>query len=543
MSNRTVFLALLSIATTASAQQPAIDTTLWRGIEWRLIGPAHTGRMTAVSSSTQRPNEYYVGTTGGGVWKTTDGGKTWNPMTDDYFGGTIGAVNVFRGNPDIVWAGGGETPIRGNASHGDGVWKTTDAGKTWTYMGLGATQYISRVVTHPTDPNIAYVGALGHVFGPNPERGVFRTKDGGKTWEKVLFKNDSTGVADLVMDPTNPNVLYAGFWQAGRTPWSLVSGGAGSGLWKTTDGGDHWTELTHASGLPRGIWGNIGIAISPAKPNRVWALIEADSGGVYRSDDAGATWTYLNSDRNLRQRAWYYTKIYADPKDTNVVLVANVGGYISRDGGKTFQSGFGNGDTHDYWIDPTDSKRIAVAGDPGIAISLDGGTTRISANVPTGQYYHVHLTNASPYDVCGAEQDGGVDCFPIRAAGGGGRGAGGGGRGGAAEPATPPGQWNFTPRYGGAGGESGYVASDPLDPDVTFGGNYSGVLEIQNRRTGVSQRLDPWPLNPMGHDAVDSKYRFQWTFPIMNSPHHPKTLWVGSNAGLPARSRTRTVGC
>ena len=529
MSNRTVFLALLSIATTASAQQPAIDTTLWRGIEWRLIGPAHTGRMTAVSSSTQRPNEYYVGTTGGGVWKTTDGGKTWNPMTDDYFGGTIGAVNVFRGNPDIVWAGGGETPIRGNASHGDGVWKTTDAGKTWTYMGLGATQYISRVVTHPTDPNIAYVGALGHVFGPNPERGVFRTKDGGKTWEKVLFKNDSTGVADLVMDPTNPNVLYAGFWQAGRTPWSLVSGGAGSGLWKTTDGGDHWTELTHASGLPRGIWGNIGIAISPAKPNRVWALIEADSGGVYRSDDAGATWTYLNSDRNLRQRAWYYTKIYADPKDTNVVLVANVGGYISRDGGKTFQSGFGNGDTHDYWIDPTDSKRIAVAGDPGIAISLDGGTTRISANVPTGQYYHVHLTNASPYDVCGAEQDGGVDCFPIRAAGGGGRGAGGGGRGGAAVPATPPGQWNFTPRYGGAGGESGYVASDPLDPDVTFGGNYSGVLEIQNRRTGVSQRLDPWPLNPMGHDAVDSKYRFQWTFPIMNSPHHPKTLWVGSN--------------
>ena len=526
------FLGLLPAL--AKAQQrgaPApVDTTLWRGIEWRLIGPAHTGRMTSVAGSTQRPDEYYVGTTGGGVWKTADGGKTWNPMTDSYFGGTIGAVTVFQKNPDIVWAGGGETPIRGNVSHGDGAWKSMDAGKTWSFMGLAATEYISRIIIHPGDPNIVYVGALGHVFGPNPERGVFRTKDGGKSWEKILFRNDSTGVADLVMDPSNPDVLYAGFWQAGRTPWSLTSGGAGSGMWKTTDGGDHWTELTHASGLPPGIWGNIGIAISPAKPSRVWALIEADSGGVYRSDDAGATWQFLNGDRNLRQRAWYYTKIFADPKDTNVILGANVGGYISHDGGKTFQPGFGNGDTHDFWIDPANPKRIAVAGDPGIAISLDGGQTRISANIPTGQYYHVHLTNASPYDVCGAEQDGGVDCFPIRESlGRGGRGAGGGGRGGTPPAAAPSSQWNFTTRYGGAGGESGYVASDPLDPDVTFGGNYSGVLEVQNRRTGQSQRLDPWPLNPMGHDAQDSKYRFQWTFPIVNSPNNPKVLYVGSN--------------
>lgn len=525
------------IPSLATAQQrpAAVDTSAWRGLEWRMLGPAHTGRMTSVVGSVQRPDEYYVGTTGGGVWKTLDGGKTWNPTTDAYFGGTIGAVDLFRGNPDIVWAGGGETPIRGNVSHGDGVWKSLDAGKTWSFMGLGETQYISRIVTHPTDPNIAYVGALGHVFGPNMERGVYRTKDGGKSWQQVLFKNDSTGVADLVMDPSNPNILYAGFWQAGRKPWLLVSGGAGSGLWKTTDGGDHWTELTRAQGLPSGIWGNIGIAVSPANPKRVWAIIEAEAGGVYRSDDAGATWQYLNSDRNLRQRAWYYTKLTADPKDTNTVYAGNVGGFISKDGGKTFQGGLGNGDTHQYWIDPTNPARIAVAGDPGIVISLGGVQTR--ANIPTGQYYHVHLTNASPYDVCGAEQDGGVDCFPIRAAGGGGRGFGGGGgagpgggRGAAGTaPAAPASQYNFTTRYGGAGGESGYVASDPLDPDVTFGGNYSGVLQMQNKRTGQSMRLDPWPLNPMGHDAQDSKYRMQWTFPIMNSPHDPKTLYTSGN--------------
>jgi photosystem II stability/assembly factor-like uncharacterized protein len=512
----------------------SVDTTLWGNLKWRMLGPAHTGRMTSVSGSVQRPGEYYVGTTGGGVWKTTDSGKTWNPMTDNYFGGTMGAVTVFGANPDIVWAGGGEYPIRGNVSHGDGVWKTTDAGKTWSYLGLGETQYISRIVTHPTDPNIAYVGALGHVFGPNPERGVYRTKDGGKTWQKVLFRNDSTGVADLAMDPSNPNVLYAGFWQAGRKPWLLISGGNGSTMYKTTDGGDTWTELKNNPGLPKGIWGNIGITVSPAKPSRVWAIIEAEEGGVFRSDDAGATWQYVNKDRNLRQRAWYYMKMTADPKDSNVVWAGNVGGYVSRDGGKTFRGGVGAGDTHQYWIAPDNSNRIAVAGDQGVTLTYDGGTEQIRANIPTGQYYHVHLTNAFPYDVCGAEQDGGVDCFPGRyGIGGGGRGGrggfggGGGGRGG--RGGAPAEQFDFPPRYGGAGGESGYVASDPLDPDVTFGGNYSGVLEMQNKRTGQSLRLDPWPLNPMGHDAVDSKYRFQWTFPIMNGPHDPKVLYAGSN--------------
>ena len=533
--------ALATLLPTIAAAQaaPAADTTYWQGMEWRLLGPAHTGRMTCVVGSSLRPQEYYVCTTGGGMWKTTDGGRTWNPTSDAYFGGTMGAADVFKPNPDIVYAGGGETPIRGNVSHGDGMWKTTDGAKTWTYLGLKETQYISRVVIHPTDPNIVYVGALGHVFGPNSERGVYRTKDGGKTWQKILFRNDSTGVADLVMDPNNPNVLYAGFWQAGRKPWLLVSGGNGSTLYKTTDGGDTWTELKNRPGLPPGIWGNIGLAISPANSNRVWAIIEAEQGGVYRSDDAGATWTLLNQDRTVLQRAWYFMKLTADPKDTNTIYAGNVGGYVSHDGGKTFPSGLGNGDTHYYWIDPANPQRIAVAGDPGVVITTDGGATTSRANLPTGQYYHVHLTNASPYDVCGAEQDGGVDCFPVRAeaAGGGGRGGRGGGgrvaaaaggRGGRGADSTAS-QWDFTPRYGGAGGESGYVASDPMDPDVTFGGNYSGVLQMQNRRTGQGMRLDPWPLNPMGHDAKDSKYRMQWTYPIMNSPNDPKVLYVGSN--------------
>jgi photosystem II stability/assembly factor-like uncharacterized protein len=526
-------LAGMMLPAALLAQQPAvaagsgpIDTALWHGLQWRMLGPAHTGRMTSVSGSVARPDEYYVGTTGGGVWKTTDGGHTWNPMTDDYFGGTIGDVAVYQGNPDIVWAGGGETPIRGNVSYGDGVWKSTDAGKTWHDMGLQETQYISRIIIDPNNPDIVYVGALGHVFGPNSERGVYRTTDGGKTWKKILFVNDSTGVADLAMDPSNSRVLYAGFWQAGRKPWLLVSGGKGSSLWKTTDGGDHWTKLDDRPGLPSGIWGNIGLAISPARPDRVWALIEADSGGLFRSDDGGQTWHFLNGERNLRQRAWYFTKLTADPRDTNTLYAGNVGGYVSHDGGRTFQSGLGNGDTHRYWIAPDNPDRIAVVGDPGVVITTDGGKTSVRAAIPTGQYYHVHLTQAFPYDVCGAEQDGGVDCFPIRSAGGRGFGRGGrGGRGGAADQSP----YDFTERYGGAGGESGYVASDPDNPNVTFGGNYSGVLEMHNKVTGQSERLDPWPLNPMGHSAADLVYRFQWTYPIMNSPHDPKVLYVGSN--------------
>jgi photosystem II stability/assembly factor-like uncharacterized protein len=483
--------------------------------------------MVAIAGSAARPSEYYIGTTGGGVWKTTDGGKTAEPVTDKYFGGTIGAIAVDEKNPDVVWVGGGEYPIRGNVSYGDGVWKSTDAGKSWQYMGLKETQQISRIRLDPRNPDVAYVAALGHVWGATPDRGVYKTTDGGKSWRKILFRNDSTGAEELLMDPANPDVLYAGLWQAGRNPWMLISGGTGSGIFKTTDGGDHWTEITRNPGLPAGLIGNVGMAISPAKPNRIWALIENEpGGGVYRSDDAGATWTLLNQSRDLRQRAWYFSRLFADPKDTNVVYSLNVGTFVSRDGGKTFgaTSWRGGSDHHDLWIAPNDPQRLAVAYDQGAATTSDGGKTMVHINTPTGQFYHAHLLNKVPYDVCGAKQDAGSVCGPVRQASAFG-GRGGGGRGAApAGPVSP-----YSEFYSAAGGESGYMASDPTDPNVTFGGNYSGVIDMQDRGSSLRARLDPWPLNPMGHDAKDSKYRFQWTFPIMNSPHDPNVLYVGSN--------------
>jgi photosystem II stability/assembly factor-like uncharacterized protein len=500
----------------------AADTTL--DVSWRNIGPDQSGRMVAVAGSVARPKEYYFGTTGGGVWKTVDGGTTTLPVTDKYFGGTIGALAVQESNPDVVWSGGGETPIRGNVSYGDGVWKTTDGAKTWQYMGLKEARYISRIRIDPNNPDVVYVGALGHVFGPNPERGVYKTTDGGKTWNKILFRNDSTGVIDMIMDPSNSKTLYVAMWQAGRKPWLLVSGGAGSGIFKTTDAGATWKEITRNPGLPQtGVIGNIGITVSPVKPSLVWALIENEpNGGVYRSEDGGDTWKFLSGDRELRQRAWYFSKLYADPKDTNVIYAPQVSPMMSKDGGKTFQRGFGGGDNHDVWIDPTDSKRIAMAHDNGTIITTDGGKTSIATVTPTGQYYHVHLTNNVPYQVCGAKQDAGSSCGPVREAPAlGGRG----GRGGA--PAAPKSPYSTFTSV--AGGESGYISTNPADPDIEYGSNYGGSMTMLNRRTGMETPVDPWPLNPMGHDAADSKYRFQWTYPIVHSPHDPNEIFVGSN--------------
>ena len=501
--------AVLAVASTSPAQQDAFaDTTLLAAMKWRDIGPMRGGRSVAVAGSSSRPFEYWMGTTGGGVFKTTDAGITWTPVADKYYGGTIGAIAVAESNPDIVYVGTGESPIRGNVSHGDGVWKTIDGGRTWTHLGLTETRQISRVRIHPRNPDVVWIGAQGHVFGPNAERGVFKTTDGGKTWRKVLFRNDSTGITDLALDPTNSDVLYAAFWQSGRTPWMLVSGGAGSGIFKSTDGGETWREITRHPGLPSGIIGNIGITVSPVRPSRVWAIIEADSGGVFRSDDAGATWTRLNDERKLRQRAWYYMRIYADTKDSNSVYVSNVAFQRSTDGGKTWRNvATPHGDSHDLWIAPNDNLRLVEGNDGGANVSFNRGRTWSEQDYSTAQFYHVTTTNHWPYKVCGAQQDNSTVCIASRAEGG----------------------INFDDWYRIAGGESGYIAVRPDNPDITYGGSYGGYLTRHDAKRSHERAINPWPINPMGHSAGDVKYRFQWTYPIVVSPHDPNTLYATAN--------------
>ncbi len=491
----------------APAQATPYDSTVFAALKWREIGIFRGGRSVAVAGSASRPNEYWMGTTGGGVFKTTDGGHTWMPATDKYFGGTIGAIGVSESNPDIVYVGTGEYPIRGNVSHGDGVFKTTDGGKKWELVGLAETGQISRVRVHPTNPDVVWVGAQGHAFGPNSERGVFKTTDGGKTWRKVLFRNDSTGVSDLVLDPSNPDVLYAAFWQAQRKPWQLVSGGSGGGIFKSTDGGEQWTELTRNPGLPPGLLGNIGLSVSAAKPSLVWALIEAGAGGVYRSDDGGSSWRYVNAERKLRQRPWYYSRIFADPKDTNTVYGLNVLAYRSTDGGRTFRHlPDPHGDNHDLWIAPNDPQRMIEGNDGGANVSFNGGRTWTDQDYATAQFYHVTTTNHFPYRVCGAQQDNSGVCGPSRWPGG-----------------IDRAQW-----YDVAG-ESGHIQARPDDPDITYGGDNSGFLARVDHKTGFWRMISPWPDSPDGHPAGEGKFHFQWTAPLLISPHDPHVLYHGGN--------------
>ncbi len=502
-------LALLlapAIPLTVTAQ--TADSAAFASLVWRNLGPQRGGRSVAAAGSAARPNEYYMGTTGGGVFKTVDGGANWVPVSDKYFGGTIGAIAVSESNPDIVYVGGGEFPIRGNVSHGDGVYKSTDGGKTWTYMGLVETRQISKIRVHPRNPDIVYVAALGQVFGPSPNRGVYKSTDGGKTWARILFRNDTTGAIDLSMDPHDPETLYAGLWTAYRKPWQLVSGGTGSGIFKTTDGGRTWKELTRNPGLPAGIIGNIGLSVSPANPRRVFAIVEADSGGVFRSDDGGDTWIRTSGDRNLRQRAWYYSRIYADPQDENTVYASNVNFQRSRDGGRTWQPlRPPHGDSHDMWIAPNNNQRMIESDDGGSTVTTNGGRSWTEQDFPTAQFYHVVTTTHFPYRVCGAQQDNSTVCMPSRSIDGA----------------------DLQDFYDVGGGESGYIAVRPDNPDIVFAGSYGGLLTRTDTRTGLSRNVNPWPLNPMGHSAIDLKYRFQWTFPIVISPHDPNVLYAGSN--------------
>src|SRR5580658_3633479 len=481
-----------------------------RDIRWRQIGPFRGGRVLAVAGVTSQPDVYYFGATGGGVFKTTDGGATWIPVSDGQFAnGDVGSIAVAESDPNVVYVGMGEACIRGNASPGDGVYKSTDAGRTWKNVGLKDTQQIGKVLVNPRDPNIVFVAALGHQFGPNEQRGVFKSTDGGANWKQVLTRGPKAGAVDLSIDPANPNVIYAAFWEVYRTPYSLESGGPGSGLWKSTDGGETWKDLSKNPGMPRGIQGRIGVTVSPASSDRVWAIVEADDGGVYRSDNGGGSWTRVNQQRDLRQRAWYYTHIYADPKNADEVYVLNTGVYRSNDGGRTYSSiQTPHGDNHDLWIDPNDPNRMIESNDGGANISVNGGRTWSSENnQPTAQFYRVALDNDFPYHAYGAQQDNTTVRTATR------------GRGGITER-----DW-----YDVGGGESGWIAPDPRDSNIVYAGSYGNLITRFDAFTGVQRNINPWPDNPMGHPAADLKYRFQWSFPIIISPHDPKVIYAGAN--------------
>ncbi len=444
---------------------------LYKAMKYRNIGPYRGGRSTGVAGSTSRKNEYYFGAVGGGLWKTTDGGQTWAPVTDGQIGSSsVGAVAVAESNPDVVYFGTGESEFRGNIMQGDGMYKSTDAGKTWKNIGLKNTQTISKVRIHPTNPDIVYVAALGHAYNHNADRGVYKTTDGGKTWKKVLYKSDKAGAIDLIIDPSNPNTLYASIWEVYRTPWKMWGGGEDCGIYKSVDGGETWTDLTKKPGMPKGMLGKIGVTVSPVKPNRVWAIIEADSGGVYRSDDGGMNWKYINRDRRLRQRAFYYSRLFADPLDSNTVYGLNVGFLKSTNGGVTFDKTIRvpHGDNHDLWIDPTDSTRMVTGNDGGGAVSVNAGKTWTDEDFPTAQLYHIMVTSDFPYHVAGAQQDNSTIAVPSE----------GWTHMNARTNSIKKGGWS----YAVGGGESGYIAQDPKNPDVFYAGSYSAVLTRINRK-------------------------------------------------------------
>jgi photosystem II stability/assembly factor-like uncharacterized protein len=501
---------MLALPALFCAQTPDLSQSL----RFRLAGPFRGGRVVAVAGVPSQPNVYYFGGVGGGVWKTTDGGGAWLPMSDGQFKtSSVGAIAVADSDPNVVYVGMGESCVRGNASNGDGVYKSVDGGKTWRNVGLQDSQTIGAIRVHPRNPDIVYVAALGHLWGPNEMRGVYRSTDGGGSWKQVFTRGPDAGAVDLAMDPANPRVLYASFWQVRRNPYHFDSGGAGSGLFKSTDGGDTWTDISRAPGLPRTVLGRIGIAVSPANPERVWAIVEAAEGGVFRSDNSGRAWTKVNDQNILRQRAWYYNHIFADPQNADTVYALNTGMYRSIDGGRTFAAiRTPHGDNHDLWIAPNDPQRMIESNDGGANITYDGGRTWSTINnQPTAQFYRVALDNDFPYNIYGAQQDNSTVRTASRTSGG-----------GIAER-----DW-----YDVGGGESGWIAPDPRDSQIVYAGSYDGLITRQDHRTGQSRDINAWPDNTMGYGVDAMKYRFQWSYPIAFSPHDPKTLYIGANVLL-----------
>ncbi|MDX2184011.1 MAG: glycosyl hydrolase [Gemmatimonadaceae bacterium] len=509
---------------------PATLDSVWRSAyRWRNIGPDRGGRSIAASGVRGRPHEAYFGATGGGLWKTTNGGETWAPVTDGHVASaSVGAVAVSETNPDLVFIGMGETAIRGNIMPGDGVYRSRDAGKTWQHVGLRESDGIAKIRIHPTNPAIVFVAAFGKYSVPNAERGVFKSTDGGTTWRKVLFRNDSTGAIDITFDRSNPNVMYAALWEAYRKEWQMSSGGPGSGLFKSTDGGETWTELTRNPGMPAGLIGRIGVAVSGANPNRVYALVENAAGGLFKSDDAGATWALVNDDRRIRQRAFYYTHLFADPKLPDVVYMQNTSMFRSTDGGKTMTAvdNGTHGDFHDLWIDPDNSAHLVVANDGGGAVSMNTAASWTAEDYPTEQFYHVITTKHVPYHVCGSQQDNSTLCVPFNwNAGAFGIRAGRQGTSSTGDITAG----GMAASYVAGGGEPGYIAPDPLNPDIFYSGTNNGAyLDKFDKRTGLSREVNPYPWFYSGEPSREIRERWQWTYPIIFSPVDPKTLYVSS---------------
>ena len=487
------------------------NETYFSSLEYRLLGPFRGGRSAAVAGVSDNPNLFYFGATGGGVWKTEDGGRQWKNISDGFFGGSIGSIAVSEDDSNVIYVGGGESTVRGNVSSGYGVWKTENAGKSWESVGLENSRHIPRLVVHPRDHQTVYAAVLGNIYKPSSERGIYKSTDGGKTWNRKLFVNENAGAVDLIMDLTNPRILYASTWNIRRTPYSLSSGGEGSALWKSVDSGETWKEISKNEGFAEGILGNIGVAVSPVNNDVVWAIVEnKDKGGVYKSMDGGSTWTYINSERKLRQRAWYYSRIYADPQDVEVVYVLNVRYHKSIDGGETYSThNAPHGDHHDLWIAPENPKRMIMGDDGGAQITYDGGETWSTYhNQPTAQFYRVTTDDAFPYRIYAAQQDNSTIRISHRNE----------------NWSISEDDWEET-----AGGESAHITIDPTNNDIVYGGSYDGFLTRYNHQTKTLRSVSVWPDNPMGHGAEEMKYRFQWNFPMFFSKHNPKKLYTFSN--------------
>jgi photosystem II stability/assembly factor-like uncharacterized protein len=493
-----------------SKQTINYNESLYKSIKYRLVGPFRGGRAGTVTGVNDNRNLYYMGTAGGGVWKTEDAGNTWKSVSDGYFGGSIGAVSVSESDPNIIYVGEGEQTLRGNVSSGKGMWKSNDAGESWEFIGLPNSEHISRIRIHPKNPDIVYVGVIGNLWKPNSERGLYKSTNGGDSWNKILYVSDKAGVGDIVIDPNNSRIIYASTWQMKRNGYRMDSGGPDSKVFRSYDGGDTWEDISQFNGLPSFPWGIVGVTISPVNSKRIWLLIEANNGGLFRSDDGGDNWKKINSNRALRQRAWYYTRIYADSQNEDKVYVLNVSYGVSTDGGKTFTlKNAPHGDHHDLWIDPNDNMRIAIADDGGAQISNDGGNNWTTYhNQPTAQFYRVTTDNSFPYKIYGAQQDNSTIRIKHRSS----------------SSSITESDWEST-----AGGESAHLAPDPNNSDIVYGGTYKGYMMRKDHSNDQNRSINIWPDNPAGSGAEIMKYRFNWNFPVMFSPNNPNKLYAGSN--------------